>query len=96
MQPTTRDTQVIRLRTRNHPGVMSHVVGLFARRGFNVEGIVCMPTGDGRESTMLLLVRAADRLGQLLRQLAKLEDVLEAAAAPERRGAFASAARELV
>ena len=28
-------TAVLRLRVRNHPGVMSHVCGLFARRAFN-------------------------------------------------------------
>ena len=41
---------VLELTVRNHPGVMSHVCGLFSRRAFNVEGILCMPVGEGRES----------------------------------------------
>ena len=28
---------VLRLLVRNHPGVMSHLCGLFARRAFNVD-----------------------------------------------------------
>jgi len=35
---------------RNHPGVMSHVCGLFARRAFNVEGIICLPMRDASRS----------------------------------------------
>ncbi|EMK3758521.1 ACT domain-containing protein, partial [Providencia rettgeri] len=33
----------LELIVRNHPGVMSHICGLFARRAFNVDGILCMP-----------------------------------------------------
>jgi acetolactate synthase-1/3 small subunit len=67
---------VLELRVRNHPGTMSHVTGLFARRGFNLEAIVCGPVDDGRESCMLLLVADEPRLEQVERQLAKLYDVL--------------------
>lgn len=73
----SHDGVVLRLSVRNHPGVLSHVSGLFARRAFNVEGVVCLPVGDGRRSAILLLVREDERLEQLVRQLAKLEDVLE-------------------
>ena len=68
---------VLRLVVRNHPGVMSHVCGLFARRAFTVEGILCLPVGDGSRSAILLMVDEDERLEQLMRQLAKLEDVLE-------------------
>jgi acetolactate synthase-1/3 small subunit len=51
-----RDGVVLRLLVRNHPGVMSHVCGLFARRAFNVEGILCVPVGDATCSAILLLV----------------------------------------
>lgn len=79
---------VLRLLVRNHPGVLSHVSGLFARRAFNVDGIVCLPVGDGARSAILLLVRPDGRLEQLVRQLAKLEDVLEVEPAPAGRRAF--------
>jgi len=67
---------VLELAVRNHAGVMSHVCGLFARRAFNVEGILCMPIGDGSESRIWLLVRDDERLPQMIAQAAKLEDVL--------------------
>lgn len=69
-------TAVLELSVRNHPGTMSHVTGLFARRAFNLEAIACAPVGDGRTSTILLLVADEPRLAQLERELAKLYDVL--------------------
>lgn len=88
-------TAVLRLLVRNHPGVLSHVSGLFARRAFNVDGILCLPADDRTRSAMLLLVRADGRLEQLVRQLAKLEDVLEVAPAPSGRRAFEAVARHI-
>jgi acetolactate synthase-1/3 small subunit len=88
-------TVVLRLLVRNHPGVLSHVSGLFARRAFNVDGILCLPIGDAQRSAILLLVRADDRLEQLVRQLAKLEDVLEVRADAGARRAFATVAEQL-
>ena len=67
---------VLEIDVNNHPGVMSHVVGLFSRRAFNVEGILCLPVGDGRRSRIWLLVAEDQRLPQMVRQLEKLEDVL--------------------
>jgi len=66
---------VLELSVRNHPGVMSHVCGLFARRAFNVEGILCMPVGEGDISHIWLLVRNDARLAQMVSQAEKLEDV---------------------
>lgn len=86
--PTGAAATVLRLLVRNHPGVLSHVSGLFARRAFNVDGILCVPVEGGVRSAILLLVHADGRLEQLVRQLAKLEDVLEVAPAPGGRKAF--------
>jgi acetolactate synthase-1/3 small subunit len=93
MQP--KPDAVLRLHVRNHPGVMSHVCGLFARRGFNVEGIVCLPIGDATRSAILLLVYDDDRLEQLTQQLRKLEDVLHVSRADQMRQAFQIAGRLL-
>ncbi len=68
---------VLELSVNNHPGVMSHICGLFSRRSFNVEGILCMPVGDGKQSRIWLLVNEDSRLDQMTRQLLKLEDVLD-------------------
>ena len=70
-----RRSAVIELRVQNHPGTMSHITGLFARRAFNLEAITCAPVGDGRTSIMLLLVADEPRLEQVERQLEKLHDV---------------------
>lgn len=56
-------------------GVMVQACSLFARRGYNVEGIFCIPIGDGAESRIWLLVNEDQRLEQLTKQLLKLEDV---------------------
>lgn len=66
---------ILQLTVRNHPGVMAHVASLFARRAFNVDGILCLPIGDGTRSRFWLRVQEDDRLEQLVRQLEKLVDV---------------------
>ena len=78
-EPLVRSLQskvVLELDVNNHPGVMSHICNLFARRAFNVEGILCMPLADGEHSRIWLLVFDDQRLEQMVRQLEKLEDVL--------------------
>ena len=67
---------ILEMDVNNHAGVMSHVVGLFSRRAFNVEGILCMPVGDGSTSRIWLSVIEDLRLDQMVRQMEKLEDVL--------------------
>ena len=66
---------VLEIDVANHPGVMSHVVGLFSRRAYNVEGILCLPVGNGQQSRIWLLVNEDQRLTQMIRQVEKLEDV---------------------
>ena len=68
--------EILELTVRNHPGVMSHISGLFARRAYNVEGILCMPIGDRQRSRIWLLVDEDQRLEQMIKQVEKLEDVL--------------------
>ena len=68
---------VLQLTVSNHPGVMSHVMGLFARRGFNVDGILCLPLPDPSLSGIWLRVREDSRLEQVIRQIQKLADVRE-------------------
>jgi acetolactate synthase-1/3 small subunit len=79
--PTRNEQQaisraVLEIDVRNHPGVMSHVVGLFSRRAYNVEGIVCLPVGNGQQSRIWLLANEDMRLAQMIKQLEKLEDVI--------------------
>ena len=67
---------VLELDVNNHAGVMSHVVGMFSRRAYNVEGILCMPVENREEiSRIWLTVNEDVRLDQMVKQLEKLEDV---------------------
>lgn len=72
-QPVTQI--VLTLTVLNHPGVMTHICGLFARRAFNVEGILCLPLNGSGYSRIWLLVKNDDRLPQMISQVEKLEDV---------------------
>ena len=67
---------VLEIDVNNHAGVMSHVVGLFSRRAYNVEGILCLPVGNGDRSRIWLLVNEDTRLPQMIKQVEKLEDVI--------------------
>jgi acetolactate synthase-1/3 small subunit len=67
---------VLEIDVNNHAGVMSHVVGLFSRRAYNVEGILVMPVGDNAKSRIWLLVNEDERLEQMIRQVEKLIDVI--------------------
>jgi len=74
---STTARTVVELIVNNHPGVMSHITGLFSRRAFNLEGILCGEIGNGTQSKIYLLVNNDDRLEQIVCQLEKLYDVKE-------------------
>ena len=69
---------ILELTVNNHPGVMMHITNLFARRVFNVDGILCLPIRkDEARSRIWLRVKEYERLEQMMLQLDKLEDVLK-------------------
>ena len=74
---TAGSRAVLEIDVNNHTGVMSHVAGLFSRRACNIEAILCMPVGRGAASRIWLLLNTDDRLEQMIKQVAKLEDVYE-------------------
>lgn len=74
---------VIELIVNNHPGVMSHITGLFARRAFNIEGILCGPIAGGGYSRIYLLVDESQRLPQVTSQLEKLYDIQTVTVRPD-------------
>ncbi|MFC1491542.1 acetolactate synthase small subunit [Nitrospinota bacterium] len=85
--------QVFSILVNNHPGVLSHVSGLFARRGYNIESIAAGPTED-TETTRIVIVAIGEEemLEQIARQLRKLYDVREVSQLSYNR----SVTRELV
>ncbi len=56
MQNTTHDNVILELTVRNHPGVMTHVCGLFARRACHVHAILFLPIQDSDKFHIGLLV----------------------------------------
>jgi acetolactate synthase-1/3 small subunit len=68
---------LLEMTVKNHPGVMSHIAGLFSRRAVNIEEIAVMKA-DGATSRMLLLVVSGDRTMTVIRQLADHYDVVDA------------------
>lgn len=81
---------VLDILVNNHPGVMAHVTGLFSRRAFNVEAILCLPVADSATSRIWLLVNEDGRLDQMMRQMRKLQDVYEVTASTEYLEVFAN------
>jgi acetolactate synthase-1/3 small subunit len=69
--------QVLSILVENTPSVLSHVAGLFSRRGYNIDSISAGVTADPRV-TRITIVTSGDELilDQIEKQVAKLEDVL--------------------
>ncbi len=75
---TSKTMSLLKLTVNNHPGVLSHVCGLFARRSYNLEAVMVRPVAGSTlpRSRMWLLVNEEQRLQQLIRQTEKLIDVI--------------------
>lgn len=73
------DVHTISLYVNNKPGVLVRVSLVFARRGFNIESLVVSPAAQGNFSRMTITCSGdPDTLGQIIKQLAKLVDVVRA------------------
>ncbi|MCI5713123.1 MAG: acetolactate synthase small subunit [Lachnospiraceae bacterium] len=70
--------QVLSILVENTAGVLSHISGLFSRRGYNIDsfsaGVTAVP-----KYTRITIVSSGDELilEQIEKQLAKLEDVID-------------------
>lgn len=70
--------QVFSVLVENTPGLVSHVSGLFSRRGYNMESFSAGVTADPRYSRVTITVSGDEQiLEQIEKQLAKLEDVID-------------------
>jgi acetolactate synthase-1/3 small subunit len=69
----------ISLFVNNVPGVLVRVALVFSRRGFNIESLVVSPGAEGRFSRMTITCSGEpEALEQIIKQLAKLVDVVHA------------------
>ncbi len=63
---------------QNQPGVLAHVAGMFAARGFNIDSLVVGRTDDPATSRMTIVVIGDDRvLEQVRKQLGKIITVVK-------------------
>ncbi len=69
---------VISALVENQPGVLAHVAGMFAARGFNIDSLVVGRTEDPALSRMTIVVVGDDRvLEQVRKQLGKVVPVVK-------------------
>lgn len=69
----------ISLFVHDRPGVLVRVALVFSRRGYNIESLVVSPSGAGGYSRMTITCSGDPAtLDQIIRQLAKLVDVVSA------------------
>ena len=69
---------VISIRVQNVPGVLSHVAGLLASRGYNVDSLTVGATDDPKFSRMTIVLECDPKtMMQVERQLTKLVTVVE-------------------
>jgi acetolactate synthase-1/3 small subunit len=69
----------ISLFVNNTPGVLVRVALVFSRRGFNIESLVVSPSAEGHFSRMTITCSGdPETLEQIIKQLAKLVDVVHA------------------
>ena len=63
---------------QNQPGVLAHVSGMFASRGFNIESLAVGETEDPHLSRITVVVNGDDRLlEQMRKQLEKIVTVVQ-------------------
>lgn len=69
--------QILSVLVENTPGLLSHVSGLFSRRGYNIDSFSAGVTSDPRFTRLTIVASGDERiLEQIEKQLRKLEDVL--------------------
>lgn len=62
----------------NEPGVLAHVAGMFAARGFNIDSLVVGRTENPDVSRMTIVIHGDDQmLDQVRKQLGKLVEVVK-------------------
>ena len=76
MENTVEREYILSVRSKNTPGVLLRIAGLFSRRCYNILSIVAAQTEDEQYSEMIIVVRGDDRIvRQVDKQLSKLEEI---------------------
>ena len=70
--------QVLSILVENTAGVLSHISGLFSRRGYNIDSFSAGVTADPKYTRITIVASGEEQiLEQIEKQLEKLEDVLD-------------------
>ena len=70
--------RIVSVLVENRAGVLSHVVGLFSARGFNIDSLAVGETEDPTMSRITLVTKVDEKtFEQLKKQLNKLIDVIK-------------------
>ena len=76
--PSNRIRHVISALVQNQPGVLAHVSGMFASRGYNIESLAVGETENAQLSRITIVVNGDDRmLEQIRKQLDKIVTVVK-------------------
>ena len=68
---------IISALVENRPGVLAHISGMFAARGFNIASLAVGATSDSTVSRMTIVCIGDDRVvEQIIKQLRKIIDVI--------------------
>jgi acetolactate synthase-1/3 small subunit len=77
--PARDPIHTISVYVNNKPGVLVRVALVFSRRGYNIESLVVSPAAQGNFSRMTITCSGdPETLEQIIKQLAKLVDVVHA------------------
>lgn len=76
MNDTKEKEYILSVRSKNTPGVLLRIAGLFSRRCYNILSIVAAQTEDEQYSEMIIVVRGDDQIvRQVDKQLSKLVEI---------------------
>ena len=77
-EATPVQERILSVLVENRAGVLSHVVGLFSARGFNIDSLAVGETEDPTVSRMTIVVKGDESiLEQVEKQLNKLVDIIK-------------------
>ena len=77
-ESTPIEERILSVLVENRAGVLSHVVGLFSARGFNIDSLAVGETEDPTMSRITLVSKGDQKtLEQIKKQLNKLIDVIK-------------------
>ncbi|MBN2040672.1 MAG: acetolactate synthase isozyme 1 small subunit [Spirochaetes bacterium] len=70
------NNKIIKLKVKNHPGAMPHVVSLFLRNAINPDVLLYEQDRNKKSSNIYFVMNNNLNTEQILKQLTKLQDII--------------------